>query len=283
VDTAAEKAAAPDTPAVHINIPAEPEMPLFEPSQSPVEAVDELAPTLVEAPQQGGIQFIMEEALEGATIPGEEGIIHFQLDDVSLSTPSQIPTEEQAQPKAAQIHVSQPPSAQEDHIASTTRTSGGFLARPSNIYAQDQDALESNSQGSAEEPHRMLQEEADPTSDMQLVYKESPAADEPGAPSTRLTLASVEEPALQDETEEQKRKAAERLHKLRNLSFNMNAADPNSEFENVPAYIRRNLEVHNATLASVEKFYSHYTVKSDEHNQAQISTLNSFLEGKKPD
>ncbi len=283
MDTAAEKAAAPDTPAVHINIPAEPEMPLFEPSQAPVEAVDELAPTLVEAPQQGGIQFIMEEALEGATIPGEEGIIHFQLDDVSLSTPSQIPTEEQAQPKAAQIHVSQPPSAQEDHIASTTRTSGGFLARPSNIYAQDQDALESNSQGSAEEPHRMLQEEADPTSDMQLVYKESPAADEPGAPSTRLTLASVEEPALQDETEEQKRKAAERLHKLRNLSFNMNAADPNSEFENVPAYIRRNLEVHNATLASVEKFYSHYTVKSDEHNQAQISTLNSFLEGKKPD
>jgi cell division protein FtsZ len=157
------------------------------------------------------------------------------------------------------------------------------LARPSNIYAEDQDALESNNQGSAEEPHRSMQEEADPTSDMQLVYKESPAADEPGAPSTRLTLASVEEPALQDEAEEQKRKAAERLHKLRNLSFNMSAADPNSEFENVPAYIRRNLEVHNAALASVEKFYSHYTVKSDEHNQAQISTLNSFLEGKKPD
>jgi cell division protein FtsZ len=128
----------------------------------------------------------------------------------------------------------------------------------------------------------MLEEE-DPTSEMQLVFKENPAADEPGAPSTHVTLASVEEPALQDESEEQKRKAAERLHKLRNLSFNMNTADPNNEFENVPAYIRRNLEVHNAALTSVEKFYSNYTVKSDEHNQAQISTLNSFLEGKKPD
>ncbi len=261
----------------------EPALAVFPSPEASPAVFDDLAPTLVETPQQGGIQFIMEEALEGTMDTPEDGIIHFQLDDVSLPSPSQIPTEEQELPKTAHIHVTQPPSAEEGQIASTTRTSGGFLARPSNIYAQNQSALESNSQGSAEEPRRSMQEEADPTSDMQLVYKESPAADEPGAPSTRLTLASVEEPALQDEAEEQKRKAAERLHKLRNLSFNMNAADTNSEFENVPAYIRRNLEVHNAALASVEKFYSHYTVKSDEHNQAQISTLNSFLEGKKPD
>jgi cell division protein FtsZ len=115
------------------------------------------------------------------------------------------------------------------------------------------------------------------------VIKEIPAADKPGAPSTHVTLASVEEPALQDESEEQKRKAAERLHKLRNLSFNLNAADPNNEFENVPAYIRRNLQVHNTALTSVEKFYSSYTVKSDANNQAEISTINTFLEGKKPD
>jgi cell division protein FtsZ len=63
----------------------------------------------------------------------------------------------------------------------------------------------------------------------------------------------------------------------------MNAADPNNEFESVPAYIRRNLEVHNTTLTSVEKFYSNYTVKSDENKQGQISTINTFLDGKKPD
>jgi cell division protein FtsZ len=110
--------------------------------------------------------------------------------------------------------------------------------------------------------------------------------DEPGTPPVHATLGSitsVEEPAMQDEAEDQKRKAAERLHKLRNLSFNINAADPNNEFESVPAYVRRNLEMHNTALTSVEKFYSKYTVKSDENNQGQISTINTFLDGKKPD
>ncbi|HEX3766725.1 MAG TPA: cell division protein FtsZ, partial [Puia sp.] len=67
-----------------------------------------------------------------------------------------------------------------------------------------------------------------------------------------------------------------------NLSFNMNAADPNNEFEIVPAYIRRNLELYN-TVTSVESFYSQYEVKSENNNQGEISTINSFLDGRKPD
>jgi cell division protein FtsZ len=66
------------------------------------------------------------------------------------------------------------------------------------------------------------------------------------------------------------------------LSFNINAADPNNEFEAVPAYIRRNMELYN-TVSSVENFYSNYTVKDDGKNSATISTINSFLDGKKPD
>ena len=85
-----------------------------------------------------------------------------------------------------------------------------------------------------------------------------------------------------DEAEEQKRKAAERLHKLRNLSFNVNAADPNNEFETVPAYIRRNMELYNSS-SHIENFYSNYEVKTDQNNQTQISTINTFLDGKKPD
>jgi cell division protein FtsZ len=251
-------------------------------SEEPVASVlDEMAPTLVEEQQSAGVQFIMQDSMEDEPEPGQE-IIHFQLLDVSSLSPSQIPTEDQTLQKPAAIHVTKPESFKENKEASSAQTSGGFLARPSKIYAEDPIQFESKDSGSLEEPHQK-QEEADPTSDMQLVIKENLAADEPGAPSTHVTLASVEEPALQDEAEEQKRKAAERLHKLRNLSFNLNTADPNNEFENVPAYIRRNLSVHNATLTSVEKFYSHYTVKADENNQAQISTLNSFLEGKKPD
>jgi cell division protein FtsZ len=96
-------------------------------------------------------------------------------------------------------------------------------------------------------------------------------------------LASTEEPALQDEVEEQKRKAAERLHKLRNLSFNLNTADPNNEYEHVPAFIRRKFQENQPSFSSAEQFYSNYTVKSDDNNQGQLSSLNNFLEGKKPD
>lgn len=95
-------------------------------------------------------------------------------------------------------------------------------------------------------------------------------------------ISDVEEPAMQDEAEELRRRAMDRIAKLRNLSFNINAADPNNEFETVPAYLRRNMELHNS-IADVESFYSNYTVKTDDNNQAEISTLNSFLEGKKPD
>lgn len=49
---------------------------------------------------------------------------------------------------------------------------------------------------------------------------------------------------MQDETEELRRQLRSVLQP-RNLSFNVNAADPNNEFETVPAYLRRNMEIHN--------------------------------------
>ena len=120
---------------------------------------------------------------------------------------------------------------------------------------------------------------------MQLVMRNDiPAADRPLAHHSQQPLtASNEEPALQDENEDQQRRAAERLKKLRNLSFNINAADPNNEFETVPAYIRRNMELYGNSANAVENFYSNYEVKTDENNQTHISTINTFLDGKKPD
>jgi cell division protein FtsZ len=97
-----------------------------------------------------------------------------------------------------------------------------------------------------------------------------------------IMMSTVEEPPMVDEAEELKRRAMDRIAKLRNLSFNVNAADPNNEFESVPAYLRRNMELHNS-IANVESFYSNYTVNSDENNKAEISTINTFLDGKKPD
>ena len=152
------------------------------------------------------------------------------------------------------------------------------------IYAEDSSIPESNSK---EEPLPVQQpvQEDEPVMELQLVVKHSQnaAEEKPVVQQTQpIMMSSVEEPALQDEAEELRRRAAERIAKLRNLSFNINASDPNNEFETVPAYLRRNMDLHNR-IADVENFYSNYTVKSDDNNQAEISTINTFLDGKKPD
>ncbi len=183
--------------------------------------------------------------------------------------------------------------------------SGGYLARPSNIYAEDPKNDQQSSPAAAEGSPKVPIEhstpvkdpirntvagdpslEDDSSPDMQLVFRDTdPAADEPGAHQTHsLSVANspVEEPATQDDADDPKRRAAERINKLRNLSFNINAADPNNEFETVPAYIRRNLELYN-TISAAENFYSNYEVKTDENNNTEISTINTFLDGKRPD
>ncbi len=118
--------------------------------------------------------------------------------------------------------------------------------------------------------------EEEPT--MQLVMREESSV----SPQNRPQHSSFD--ISMDNSEEQRRKVAERIQKLRNLSFNINnGADPGVEFDAVPAYVRRNLDLFGNTMASVENYYSKYTVEQDEHNQTQISTINSFLDGKKPD
>jgi cell division protein FtsZ len=163
----------------------------------------------------------------------------------------------------------------------TGSNSGGYLARPSNIYAESKGEIPAPKPTDEAVPKPTAKSEEEETFDMQLVIRnEGPGADVPPAPQVQ-TPPKAEEPP-KDNAEEEKRKAAERLQKLRNLSFNLNAADPNNEFEAVPAYIRRNMELGNNS-SHVENFYSNYTVKPDGDKSAQISTINTFLDGKKPD
>ena len=118
--------------------------------------------------------------------------------------------------------------------------------------------------------------EEEPT--MQLVMREESVVAQQNRPQHSSFDISL------DNSEEQRRKVAERIQKLRNLSFNINnGSDPGVEFDAVPAYVRRNLDLFGNTMASVENYYSKYTVEQDENNQTQISTINSFLDGKKPD
>ncbi len=174
----------------------------------------------------------------------------------------------------------------EQNTSSASAASGGYLARPSNIYAESKPEVSTSKPAKEEPVPAPVAKVDDPeTFDMQLVIRNDiPKAADPFAGHHTQTPQKppVEDPAMQDGAEDQKRRAAERLQKLRNLSFNINAADPNNEFESVPAYIRRNMELYN-TVSSVENFYSNYTVNNDGKGSANISTINTFLDGKKPD
>lgn len=153
------------------------------------------------------------------------------------------------------------------HQQSVT-TSGGYLERPIHIYEEVKNEEKTNIAENEENTNSI---------EMTMIIKEEADI----TPSTPIQLMT-KEITIDDEIEEQKRKAAERIQKLRNLSFNINSNDPNNEFESVPAYIRKNMELYN-TSSTVENFYSNYQVKTDENNQTQISTINTFLDGKKPD
>jgi cell division protein FtsZ len=271
--------------------PVKKEPPVAEKKEEKAEPVikPELAPKLIDTdPTPATLELFTKEETGKTTVDnGVEKNGGPERIEWVLSQPSE-PVQKYTASTVSQQHQLQ----NNQNNSSTSAASGGYLAKPSNIYA------EPKTNESKPEPHSPVKEpvlnasakpvqEEDPSNDLHLVFKDDiPAADAPGAyhaqPPVSSGNISAEDLAMLDEAEEQKRRAAERIQKLRNLSFNINGADPNNEFETVPAYIRRNLELYN-TISSVENFYSKYEVKADENNNGQISTLNTFLDGKKPD
>jgi len=286
----------------------EKEMEVMEESLQSTATEDYLMPTLVEE-----LPVMQAPVIDMTDIKDEEPvIIHFELQPeekvLSNSTEQIAGTStvgkmsimgKDESINSMPIQTSAPQSIKEtdaelmlsvNDSTSTTpvsAASGGYLARPSNIYAESKTEVVT-SMTSAEKPVPLPlasnEQEELLELQMQIIERDDiPAADMPLAHQAQTPLfPEVEDPAMQDETEEQQRRAAERLHKLRNLSFNVNAADPNNEFETVPAYIRRNMELHQNN-SQVENFYSNYEVKTDDKNQSHISTINTFLDGKKPD
>ena len=266
-------------------------------------SVDPLAPKLVEESltlkdEEIPMPRLMDAELDLHLLPNEpieeiDPIVHLQLkvkeekEEVNDPEKSELEAKKKKlEEKFAQLHrtiVQSSPAKQ--NINPSSAASGGYLARPSNIYAETKKEVSTSKP--AEEPVSSPTAKIDDEEslNMQLVIRNDiPAADVPKAHQAQTPNKPLADELREtgDAAEEQKRKAAERLQKLRNLSFNVNAADPNNEFESVPAYIRRNMELFNNS-SSVENFYSNYTVKPDGNNSARISTINTFLDGKKPD
>jgi cell division protein FtsZ len=242
------------------------------------EPVDPFAPRLIDTENAPAIEF--NHYVPEAPMPVEEdsNTIHFEL------TPqiTEAPVSEVINENIMGMELVEKPAV-----------SAGYLSRPVNIYAEEQKQQQQMQQRSVIQQIEPMgvsniqsvetkkaevkkQEVIEEESGFQLVIKED-------VPQPVMKTPTPQDLIDGDDEEEQKRRAAERIQKLRNLSFNMNAAEGTNEFENVPAYVRRNMELFGNTLTSVENFYSKYTVKTDENNDTQISSLNTFLDGKKPD
>jgi cell division protein FtsZ len=273
---------------------------------------EHLAPVMVETPATeepiAAMMLIDEDEIEEEEIddnhfPVKEDaspVIHWELNmetDYKMNTEIKgeitvdKKSEKQKEETIASASQSKPTGSEKNQPlkifeinSPVSAASGGYLARPANIYAESKpgDITPINS---AEEPHSHIPPQTvEVIPDMQLVVRDdNQAADAPLAHQTQAPLPSTpEESLIGNEEEDQKRRAAERLQKLRNLSFNFHAADPNNEFETVPAYIRRNMELYN-NYSAAENFYSNIEVKKEGDNKATLSTINTFLDGKKPD
>lgn len=223
-----------------------------------------------------------EDTEPESTVP-----LHFELTSQVIETPK---VEE---PKTSTT-VESPFAMQytEKEITANKQVNNAFLSRPVNIYADMPPAKEvTPEQPVAQIPEKI---EASVAEQTKSLFREEPVGED--AEQIKLIVKEeavakaqpkfISEADLNDplnEEEEQKRRAAERINKLRNLSFNMSANDGGGEYDHVPAYVRRNMELFGNTLTSVEQFYSKYTVKKEDNKEAQISTINTFLDGKKPD
>ena len=271
-------------------------MPFIEDVKEPVALMPVITAEEIHQPE---VEIILDDVPVYYDIAvAEEHTPFYSFETVEpISTPTTTPaTTQTAAPFAADVEpewevgiVAAPiykPVTKE--ASAPVSSAGGYLAKPMNIYVQEQQPQKPESNTTEElTPLQIMLKEDEPETEMRLVVKDShPAAEEKPQVQVHQTqsimMSNVEEPALQDETEDLRRRATDRIAKLRNLSFNINAADPNNEFETVPAYLRRNMELHNS-IADVESFYSNYTVKSNDNNQAEISSINTFLDGNKPD
>ena len=278
-----------------------------------VHVFDELAPTMDEpVSAQPVVAAVIDEVIEER----ESMVLQFEL-NAEITAPVTNPVAEAISAPVAElapeVPVVEPMLNFRLNEQPAIVNSAGLLSKPANIYATETKSFAAPVPPPVTEPVAVppapvvpepavvavvtapsvvaVQMPAPPPVaqteetlfDMQLIEKSEESIQQIQAAPEQPKHPYTEDGFMDDE-EDQKKRAAERIQKLRNLNYNMNSSsDTSGEFDAVPAYIRRNMELFGNTLTSVENFYSKYTVGKDENNQTQISTINTFLDGKKPD
>ena len=119
-----------------------------------------------------------------------------------------------------------------------------------------------------------------------MVYREDAPRDSASSSTLLRGYTKTRDEIEEDRRfEEQKRALEERAERLRRLSFNVKTSEGTDEMENVPAYMRKNTALGKDGQSGADAGFSGYSigVNPEQGGQAQIQTLNTFLEGKKPD
>ena len=122
-------------------------------------------------------------------------------------------------------------------------------------------------------------------SPLKLIIKNEEPAQQLPVMKIGERILSAEEIEEKQRFEEQKRALEDRAERLRRMSFNIKGSESNDEMEAVPAYMRKNMKLDNG-VASSDSYYSGYSVgvnDNPDNPQAAIQTINTFLDGKKPD
>ncbi len=131
---------------------------------------------------------------------------------------------------------------------------------------------------------RFEEKEVEDSSMRLVLKKEEPVEDMVIKIGDRvLTADEIEE---KRRFEEQKRALEERAERLRNMSFKIKTSESSDDIENIPAYQRKKVELDNSAPGASSSHYSGYSVGVNDGkggSQAGIQTINTYLEGKKPD
>jgi cell division protein FtsZ len=248
--------------------------------EEPAPPEDKLAPKLVDPESEAPVHTQLGEETQEVTPAADAG-----PEETGAEPPRQVFTlqfepklpEAPAPPPVQSAPESPEPATEEKPAEEAPVYSGGYLSRPTHIYQEP--AGEAQSTGAPDEKNPAPKENT-----IKLVYRQEPSEvpappQPPKAPAEPQPVATV----MLEHTEEQKRIAAERIARLRNISFNVKSMENHQELETVPAYIRRDVSLDNPQ-GSREPAYSGYTVnQKPDGKQTEISTINTFLEGKKPD
>jgi len=207
-----------------------------------------------------------------------EKIIRRLDDNISFAQAASTPVSEKPK-ESAPVNTSAPPMVH--HLQEETK--------PVEEVNPVEDKTEQPKQESPQEPFLKSSEiTGQPDVEFEIV-KKMPVENKP--PVNQAPPAPVVPPVLQNNTEaekndlndpvineEQKKKAQERIEKLKQLSYKLRTPGGLNEMETEPAYKRRNVELED-TPHSSESNVSRYTLSEGEDKKTELKPNNGFLHG----